>query len=381
MSNSFRIFKVETKKHLKSYIHLPAKIHKNHSNWVPPIYMDEWIFYNPKKNLAFAHSTTTMLLAEKDGEIVGRIMGIINHQYNDKLGVKDARFCFLETYNDLEVAKALLKEIEEWAIENGMERVIGPLGFSDKDPQGLLIEGFDEPTVIATTCNFPYLVDFVEQAGYEKELDLVVYKVDVPKEIPEFYQKVYERACSSNSNLRLVNIKSKKEIRQYVKPVLTLVNETFTGIYGFAELTDKEMVEFAERYIIVLNPRFLKVIVDEKNEVVAFILGMPDLSEGVKKSRGYMFPIGVFNVLKSQKKTKQLNLLLGAIKPEYQNKGISTMLGVAMLEEAVNAGMTHIDSHLEMETNLKVRAEMERMNGRVYKKYRIFYKDLKLSNA
>ena len=135
MPNSLRIFEVKTKKDLKAYIHLPAKIHKYQSNWVPPIYMDEWVFYNPKKNLAFSHSSTILLLAEREGEIVGRIMGIINHQYNEQQGVKDARFCFFETYNDFVVAQALLKKVEDWAAEKEMVRVIGPLGFSDKDPQ------------------------------------------------------------------------------------------------------------------------------------------------------------------------------------------------------------------------------------------------------
>lgn len=257
-----------------------------------------------------------------------------------------------------------------------MERVVGPLGFSDKDPQGLLIEGFDEPNVIATNCNFPYLVDFVEQSGYSKELDLVVYKIMVPPTIPDFYQKVYERAINNQQGLKLVTFKTKQQIKPYIRPVLRLMNETFQEIYGFVELTDKEMDEFAGRYLMILDPRYLKVIENESNEVVAFILGMPDISEGIKKSKGYMLPFGIFQVFASQRKTKQLNLLLGAIKPEYQNKGIDTILGVAMLKEAIGRGMTHIDSHLEMETNTKVRAEMERMGGVVYKKYRIFAKDL-----
>jgi GNAT superfamily N-acetyltransferase len=370
------IFEVSEKDNLRDYIHLPAKIHKNHTNWVPPIYMDEWLFFNPKKNLAFGHSTTILLLARRGSKVVGRIMGIINHQYNEKRNVKDARFCFLETFDDIEVAHALIKRVEDWAIDKGSERLIGPLGFSDKDPQGLLIDGFDQPNVIATNCNYPYLVDFVKKAGYEKELDLVVYKVIVPATIPEFYKKIYERVLNSNGGIRVIHLKSKKEIKPYVRPVLTLMNETFRGIYGFAELSVKEMDEFAQRYIMVLDPRFLKVVENDKGEVIAFVLGMPDISEGVKKSRGYMLPFGIINVLSSQKRTKQLNLLLGAIKPEYQNRGISTILGVSLLDEAIKAGFTHIDSHLEMETNLKVRAEMERMGGVVYKKFRIFYKNL-----
>lgn len=338
--------------------------------------MDERIFFNPKKNLAFNHSTTIILLAQRGQEVVGRIMGIINHQYNAKHYVKDARFFYFDAYDDVEVAHALIRQVEQWALSNGMDRLIGPLGFSDKDPQGLQIEGYDEPNVIATNCNLPYLVDFVLSAGYEKELDLVVYKVMVPSQIPEFYLKIYERTFSNNPELRLVSLKSKREIKPLIRPVLTLVNETFKEIYGFDELSEKEMDEFAARYMMVLDYRFLKVVKNQQDEVVAFVLGIPDLSQGVRRSKGYMLPFGVFHVLRSQRQTKQLNLLLGAIKPEYQNKGISTMLGVSMLSEAIKAGMTHIDSHLEMETNLKVRAEMERMGGVVYKKFRVFYKNL-----
>jgi ribosomal protein S18 acetylase RimI-like enzyme len=375
-SSSISIYEVSSKKDLKNFIHLPQKIHKNHKNWVHPIYMDEWLFFDSKKNLAFGHSNTTLLLAEREGEVVGRIMGIINHQYNAKTNCKDARFCFLEVYNDEEVASILIKSVEQWAVNQGMERIVGPLGFSDKDPQGLLIEGFNEPNVIATNCNFPYLVDFVSKAGYSKELDLVVYKIMIPKTIPDFYQKVYERVNGRNESLKLINLKSKKEIKKYVRPVLTLMNETFKDIYGFAELTVEEMDEFASRYIMVLDPRFLKIVENERQEVVAFVLAMPDISEGVKKSKGYMIPFGIFHVLRSQKTTKQLNLLLGAIKPEYQNKGIDTMLGVSLLTEAQKAGMSYLDSHLEMETNVKVRAEMERMGGTVYKRFRIFCKSL-----
>jgi hypothetical protein len=374
--SNIKVFEVSSKNDLRQYIHLPSKIHGNHSNWVPPIYMDEWTFYNPKKNEAFAHSSTILLLAKKHDDVVGRIMGIINHQYNQKRKIKDARFCFLETFNDAEVAHALLHRVEQWAEEKGMERIVGPLVFSDKDPQGLLIEGFDEPNVIATNCNFPYLVDLVESAGYSKELDLVVYKIIIPDTIPDFYFKVYERAIKNNGSLKVVNLTSKRDIKPYIRPVLSLMNETFKDIYGFAELTEKEMDEFASRYLMVLDPRYLKVIENEKREVIAFILAMPDLSEGVKKNRGYMLPFGIFKVFAAQRKTKQLNLLLGAIKPEYQNKGIDTILGVSLIKEAIKAGMTHLDSHLEMETNTKVRAEMEKMGGVVYKRFRIFCKDL-----
>jgi hypothetical protein len=370
------IAEVNNRTDLRKFIHLPAKIHKNHSNWVPPIYMDEWVFFNPNKNEAFSHSSTKLLLATRGKKVVGRIMGIVNHQYNAKHKQKHARFCFLETYNEPEVAQLLLSSIENWAIEQGMVKLVGPLGFSDKDPQGLLTEGFDEPNVIATNCNFPYLVDFVHNAGFKKEVDLVVYKVSVPETIPDFYLKILERAESNYAGLNVVHLKTKRDIKRFVRPVLSLMNQTFRDIYGFTELSPREMDEFASRYLMVLDPRFLKIICNEYNEVIAFVLGMPDLSLGVKRSKGYMLPFGIFQVLHSQKITKQLNLLLGAVHPNYQNRGLSTLLGVNLLKEAQAAGMERIDSHLELENNVKVRGEMEKMGGIVYKRFRIFGKSI-----
>mgnify|MGYP001404472977 CR=1 FL=1 len=371
-----KIYPVKTRSDLRNFIHLPAKIHKNHPNWVPPIYLDEWDFYNPKKNRTFSYCDTILLLASKNGNVVGRIMGIINHKYNQAKNENNARFCFLETYDDFEVAKALLESVENWAKEKGTRKIVGPLGFSDKDPQGLLIEGFNQPNVIASNCNFPYLADFVEKAGFSKEIDLVVYKVDVPKSIPDFYKKILERALRNNSNLKIKHFSTRKQIKPYIKPVLSLVNETFKEIYGFAPLDQQEMHEFATRYLPVLDPRFIKVVLNENNEVVAFILGMPDISDGIRKCKGHILPFGIFQIFKSQKRTKQLNLLLGGIQEHYRNKGIDTIMGVKMLEEAQKAGLKYIDSHLELENNHKMRAEMEKMGGTVYKRYRIFQKML-----
>ena len=368
------IIKVKTKKQLKKFIHLPAKIHRNHSNWVPPIYMDERQFYNRRKNESFSYCDTILLLAMQNNECVGRIMGIINHKYNKAHNENDARFCFLETYDDYKVANKLLIAIEEWAITKGKTGLVGPLGFSDKDPQGFLFEGFDQPSVIATVCNFPYMLDFVERSGFTKKIDLVTYKIDVPETVPEFYKKIYQRALNNNGGIRVINFSSRKQLKPYVRPVLELMNKTFIGIYAYSPLSAKEMDEFASRYLMVLDPRFVKVIENEKDEVIAFILGMPDISDGIKKSNGYMFPLGFIQVLRSQKKTKQLNLLLGGISAEYRNKGLDTILGVEMLESANKRGMKYIDSHLELETNLKMRAEMEKMGGAVYKRFRIYTK-------
>lgn len=371
-----KIIPVQTRKDLKTFIHLPAKIHKNHVNWVPPIYMDEWQFFNPHKNEAYSHAETILLLAEKDGEIVGRIMGIINHLYNETHNISEGRFSFLETYDDFEVAKALVTAIQEWSAAKGMSSLVGPLGFSDKDPQGFMIEGFDQPVVIATNCNFPFMVDFMDRLSFTKKVDLVVYKVPVPVTIPEVYKKINERIILNNPGIKVVSFNSKRKIIPYVKPILDLVNETFQDIYGFSPISDKEKNEFASRYLPILDPRFLKVIENSNKEVVAFVLGMPDISEGIKKCKGYIFPFGIFQILYAQRKTKQLNLLLGAVRPDYRDIGLNAVMGLHMMQEAQKRKIEYLDSHLELEDNLKMRAENERIGGIVYKRFRIFEKRL-----
>ncbi|MFC2089309.1 hypothetical protein ACFLT1_00925 [Bacteroidota bacterium] len=369
---SVTIKPVLTKKEMKAFIHLPAKIHKDHKNWVPPLYGDEWVFFNPKKNALFKQCDYILLLAYRGKEIVGRIMGLVHHEYNTLKNENNARFNFLEAPDDREVIEALMNAIKEWARERGKEKLIGPMAFSDKDPQGYLVEGFEQPVVIASHCNFEYIVTHLKDLGFEKELDLVVYNVLVPDSLPEFHERVAERAIRNNPGLTLVEPRNRRQLRKYIYPVFTLVNETFTGIYGFTPFTREEMKEFANRYILVMDAAFVKIIKNENGDLVAFILGMPDISEGIKKSKGYLFPFGFIPVLTSGKKSKQLNLLLGAVHPDYQNRGLNSIMGIAMLKSAMKAGKTHIDSHLEMETNTKVRAEMERMGGDVYKRYRIF---------
>lgn len=371
------IQEVLTKKELKKFIHLPAAIHQNHINWVPPIYMDEWEFFNPEKNKSFQSCDTILLLAYRDNKVVGRIMGIIHHQYNEKHQEKSARFAFFESWNDEVVAKELISAIENWALGKGMNKLVGPLAFSDKDPQGFLIEGFDQPAVIASNCNFPYQVELLEKNSYCKEVDLVVYQIKIPDPIPEFYLRIQERAIRMNPTLRVLEFTSRRKVKPYIHPVLRLLNQTFTEIFGFIPFTEAEMDDFANRYLFLINPNFIKVVVTEQNEVVAFVIGMSHIGEGIQKSKGYLFPFGIFQIFASARKSHQLNLLLGGIHPDYRGKGLDVMMGVKMMESATAKGKSLIDSHLELEYNKNVRAEMEKMGGVVYKRFRVFWKELK----
>lgn len=368
---------VEGRGELRKFIHLPAKIHKDHENWVPTLYSDEWTFFSARKNVLFKHSDTILLLAYRDKKVVGRIMGVIAHKYNEIKNEKTARFNFLEAWDDREVIEALINAVEDWGRKKGMNRLVGPFAFTDKDPQGYLIEGYDMPHVIASHCNFKYLVDHLEALGFKKDIDLVTYKINIPETNPDLYHRAEERIMTNNPGIRVLHFTSRRKIKPYIRPVFTLVNQTFTEIYGFMPYTLKEMDEFANRYLMVLDPRFIKIMVNENDEAIAMIITMPDITKGIKKARGYLFPFGFIHVLTAGKKTKMLSALLVSIRKDYQHKGLSTMLATAVLDSARKAGLTHIDGHLMMETNKKVRGEMEMLGGKVYKRFRVFQREIK----
>lgn len=373
---TIQIKEVTTKKDLKNFIYLPEKIHKDHKNWVPPVYSDDYFFFNPKKNELFSVCDHILLLAIKNDEVVGRCMGLIHHPYNKKHNEKSGRFSFIETYDDQEVFHALIEYVSKWSKDKGMEQLVGPLAFSDHDPQGFLYEGYDEVNAIASYCNFKYMTDLCVNEGLTKKIDLVEYKILVPDEMPPIYEKICDRFQQNHQNIRIAEYSNKIQFRPIIKPVLSLINETFTEIYGFSPFSDKEMQDFANRYIFLIDPHFVKVALNEKNEVVGSIIAMPDYSKGFQKCKGRLFPFGFIKLLASGRKTDLLILLLGAIDKRYQGRGIDAYMGIKMLESAKKYGMKVIDSHLELETNVKVRAEMERMGGVVYKRYRIYQKDL-----
>ena len=362
------------KKELKQFIYLPAKIYKNNPIWVPPIYSDEWKYFNKRKYKPYKYCDTILFLAFRGKEAVGRIMGIVNREYNALKNEKAARFEHFVCYNEPEIAKLLLDKIKEWAKSKGMNELVGPFGFNDKDPQGLLIEGYNHHPVISTTYNEEYLVKILEHQGFTKKVDLVAYNIPVPDRIPDFYTKIFERV-NRNNEFEMLEFTSRKKLKPYIVPVFRMVNETFTDIYGFAPISDEEAIEFANIYLPILDPEFVKIIVKDEKEV-AFILAMPDISQGIKKAKGKLFPFGIIKILRSRKKTKKLVLLLGAIDPKYRGIGLDTMLGIKTLQTAQKKGLNNIDSHLELETNTKVRAEMEKMGGKVYKKYRIYKQDI-----
>lgn len=362
-------------KDLKAFIKLPYKIHRNHKEWLPPLLTDEYKVFDKKKNHLFEKCDTIMYLAYKEGKVVGRIMGIINHVYNKGHNEKNVRFCYLECYDDAEVFDKLIKGVEDWGRTQQMENIVGPLGFSDKDPQGFLFEGFNDPmTVMVTNCSFEYMISHTERNDYKKKLDLFQYRVQLEEKTPEIYLRIAERVKSRG--FKILEFTKSKDIKPYVKTVFDLINQTYNDIYGFAPLDDTEAKEFSNRFLPLLNPNYIKLVKDKNDKIVAFLVAMPNITNGFRKADGRLLPFGFIHLLKALKTATQLDMLLGCVLQEYRNSGLDALMTVALFDSARKGGLTVLDSHLTMEDNVKMRATYERMNHIIYKKYRIFEKAL-----
>jgi hypothetical protein len=368
------IRQVKTRREKKIFIYLPAKIHKNNSNWLPPIYSDEWELFDEKKNKSYQYADTILYLAYKSGKVAGRIMGIINRRYNSIHNEQYGRFCFMESYEDQEIVHALIEKVEIWARERGMIKLVGPLAFSDKDPQGFQIEGFEHPKFIVCPTNDSYLPEMIAREGYLKNRDLVNYLAKRPLDLPDVYKKILSRV-SQNKEYRIVEFTTKKELKPYLLPILELMNQTFNEIYGFVPLTEPEKKELVGRYILILDPRFIKVVENETG-LIGFAGGIPDISEGIRKARGRLLPFGIFRILLESRRSKKLLMLLGGVKSSYRGKGIDVLLAIKMLQSCIENRMEWIDLHLVLEDNYKMRAECERIGGKIIKRFRIYQKDL-----
>jgi len=365
---------VLTKKELREFIYLPAKIHSNEPAWLPPLYSDEWHLFNREKNRSYQYADTIFYLAYKDGKPAGRIMGLVNNRYNSIKNEKHGRFCFMECYDDREVFHALLRKVEDWVISKGMVKIVGPLGFSDKDPQGFQIEGFDYPLLFTAATNSPYMPAMMGPEGYEKEVDLVNYNIPIPDQLPPLYTKALER-YSRNGEIEIIEFNSKKELKPFIIPVLELMNQTFIDIYGYVPLNDAEKEEFAKRYLPILDTQYVKVARAGK-ELVGFVVALPDMTSGIIAAKGKLFPFGIFKILNEMKKSRKLMLMLGGIRKDYRARGIDVLLGVKILDSARKNNKNLIDSHLILENNSRMRAECERMSGKIIKRFRIYQKNL-----
>ncbi|MEE9307580.1 MAG: GNAT family N-acetyltransferase [Spirochaetia bacterium] len=375
---SLTIHEVQTRKDLGRFIKFPFKVYKKNKYWVPPLLMDEWNTLEAKKNPAFKHCRVKYFLADKDGELVGRIAGIINDRYVEKWGNKHCRFGWFDFIDDKSVSKALLEAVEEWARDNGMTAVHGPLGFTDMDGEGMLIEGFEELSTMATLYNHPYYPEHMRELGYGKDVDWVEFEVHVPEKILEKALRL-QNLVLKRSKLRIVEAK-KKALIPYGKKMFELINEAYSDLYGFVALTDEQIDVYIKQYFGFIHPDYVKFITDENDALIAFGIAMPSLSRALQRSKGRLFPFGFIHLLLALKFPKYIDFLLIAVRPDYQARGITAILMTEMTRNCLKNKIISAETNVELETNTQVQAIWKHYDARQHKRRRCYIKNISQSS-
>lgn len=325
------------------------------------------------KNSAFEHCIVKYWIALKDGKVVGRIAGIVNKKYIEIWKNKYVRFGWFDFIDDEEVSRALLDTVEKWAKEQNLVAVHGPLGFTDLDREGMLIEGFNELGTMATNYNYPYYQVHMEKCGYKKDVDWVEYNVKVPSELPEKAERI-SQIMLKKLNLRIVDIKKSKDVLKYAKGIFELINSAYKDLYGVVHLTDKQINLYIKQYLGFVNPNFIKIVVDSKDEVIAFVIAMPSLSVALQKARGKLLPFGFLHLLYALKKPKYIDLYLVAVHPSLQGKGVNALVMTELTRSAIKKSIISAETNPELEENTKVQAHWRYFDARQHKRRRCFIK-------
>ncbi|MDO9187369.1 MAG: hypothetical protein Q7W13_15250 [Bacteroidia bacterium] len=341
-----RVAEVNSDKDLKRFISFPDKLYKGNKYRVPQLHTYEKSALSSKINPAFDFCEAKLWLVYKHNEIVGRIAGIINHRSNEVWNENVVRFGWIDFIDDAKVSETLLKTVEEWGKSHGMSKVQGPLGFSDMDLEGMLVEGFNEIGTQAVIYNYPYYPVHLEKHGYSKDVDWVQYEIKVPNEIPEKVKRISE-LVQTKYGLMILNFKTAKEILPYADQMFSVLNQAFKNLYGFVPLTEKQIKHYVNLYFSMVNPKYVSFVVDKNNEVVGFGLGFLSLSKALMKAKGKLFPFGFIHILKDMKKNDTADLLLQAVKDEYKSKGVPAIFYAHMMQAFIDNGVkTTISSHV-----------------------------------
>ena len=373
------IVKVTTKKQLKQFIRFNYELYKDNPYFVPELFEDTMGTLRKDRNAAFEFCDADYFLAYRNGKIVGRIAAIINPRANEKWGCKAARFGWVDFIDDNEVVDALFSTAEAWARERGMTEIQGPLGFTDFDPEGMLIEGFDRMSTMATIYNYPYYPKHLERLGYAKDVDWVEYLFTVPDKKWEKAERV-AAIVERKFGLHVVKAKSCSEIaKRYGDAIFDLCNESYSGLYGFSPLTPKQIKQFVKMYLPFADKRLLSLVVDKDDNLVALGISVFSLTDALRKAKGRMFPLGWWYMLKALfiKQPKQLDFLLAAVKPEYQSKGAFALVFNELIGHYIEMGIKNIESNPELEHNKDMQNLWADFEKEQHKRRRAFKKELK----
>lgn len=365
------------KKELTEYVKFGIDLYKDNPYFVPPLIFDDVDTLSPAKNPAFDFCEAQSFMAYRDGKPVGRITAIINTLLNEKTGRKEARFGFVDFVDDPEVSAALFNTAEKWARDRGMTDIIGPMGFSDMDHEGMLVDGFDEMGTMATIYNYPYYPDHMERLGYTKDTDWVEYRIKVPETVPPKMARIAEIVLKKY-NLRIKKYTSAKKIKaDYGEALFELINEAYADLYGYSALTKRQIEYYIDIYLGLLRLDYVSLVIDADDKLVGVGIAIPSLSKALQKSKGRLFPFGWFHLLKALRRPNDVvDLMLIAVSSEYRAKGVNSLFFYDLIDVFNRNGAKLAETNLELEGNQSVQSQWEYFERRQHRRRRAFRKKL-----
>jgi GNAT superfamily N-acetyltransferase len=371
--SDIKIVQANDKKQIRDFVKFQIDLYKDNPYYVPPIIADEVAIFLKDKNPAFEVADAQLFLAYKNGKIVGRIAGIVSHAANKKWGYKNLRFSWIDFIEDYEVAKALLDTVVEWGRAKGMTTMTGPHGFGDFDQQGMLVEGYDKLATMASFYNHPYYVQYMEKYGLTKEIDYVEFWSTTPKpeDVPEKLFRVNDWAIKKNK-FKLLQYPKVKDYIGRGNEIFELLEESFQENFGTVPLTQKQKDYYVKKYLMFLNPKLIKVVENEKGQMIGFLITMPNLSKALQKAKGNLFPFGIFHLLKGLRTYEILDFYFAGVRKEYRGKGVDAIMAAEVVKTAMEMGFKNAESNQELEDNNLVQAQWKFFNPVMHKRRRIF---------
>ena len=362
---------------LKAFVRFRNELYRDCEYAVPYLISEELATLSEDKNAAFECCEAAYFMAFRDGKAVGRVAGIINRRANERWNCKWVRFGWFDFIDDEEVSQALMAAVEEWGRRKGMTEVVGPLGFTDMDHEGMLIMGFDQIGTMATIYNHPYYPQHMERMGYTKDQDWHEFKIYIPDAIPEKHLRIAE-IVKKKYGLKVLKFRRRKDIMPYAHKVFETLNAAYTPLYGFAPLTERQIDYYVDIYIPLLRLDLVTVIVREEDDaVVGFGISLPNLSHALQQARGSLLPFGFFPLMKALKsKARVIDLYLTGVLPEYQNKGVNALLFTDLIPQYIKMGAEYAESNIELENNTAVQAQWDYFKREHHKSRRAFIKHL-----
>ena len=373
------ISQVTNKSMMKQFCDFPLRLYKRNPYYCPPFYSDELKLFDPKKKGIYADYTDSVFfLAYSDGSVVGRIGVIINHAYNIKARELSARFTRFDCIDDFDVAEALFAAAEKYVRANHLNRVYGPMGFTDLDREGLLVEGFDCCSCYGSSYNFPYYAGFIEKLGYKKSVDWIERRVKVPAEVDPRVLK-FSQIVSERYKLKdIVNNKDSigKVIKKYGKAIFALLNNAYKDLHGTVPITDRVRDATIKQLRLILNPRYISLVVNENDELVGFGIGFPGIWKALNKTKGKLFPFGFITILRAIKKHEEIESALIAVRPDYQSKGVTAVVMVRLFQNIIDDNFKFLESNATLEDNHAINNLWENYEHTKHKRKRCYVKDL-----